>query len=232
VNLPGTQDEPQDNGDWVKSVLTLVLTVLLASSVDGQVRRRVPRPVEPSIWGSASVGLFNGNDVSDGETESTWDFGQASTAQLRLAVEKAVSRTISVGAVGTYADVPFTYRGPSGVCGACAAHMDVVSLGISFHVGGSEGFHQVLEGSAGALQYRNLTRDDDGTQLPPTDGNVDPYFTFGYGFGYGFGRKLQLSVVQDFGLALHERSGLSSEQSNTLRHRTIRLNVRYGVGRR
>ena len=216
----------------MKTVFTLVLVLAFASSVDAQVRRRVPRPVEPSLWGSASAGLFNGNDVSDGETGSTWDFGQASTPQLRLAVEKAVSRTISIGAAGTYADVPFTYRGPASVCSGCAAHMDVVSLGLSFHVGGSEGFHQVLEGSAGALQYRNLTRDDDGAKLPPADGNVDPYFTFGYGFGYGFGRTLQLSVVQDFGLALHERSGLSSEQSNTLRQRTIRFNVRYGVGRR
>jgi hypothetical protein len=38
--------------------------------------------------------------------------------------------------------------------------------------------------------------------------------------------------VQDFGLALHERTGLSSEQSNTLRQRTIRVNFRYGFGDR
>jgi len=39
-------------------------------------------------------------------------------------------------------------------------------------------------------------------------------------------------VVQDFGIVLHERKGLSSELSNTLRQRTIRLNFRYGTGRR
>ena len=81
------------------------------------------------------------------------------------------------------------------------------------------------------LQYRNLRRDAGGA-LAPTNGNVDPYFTFGYGFGYALSPSMQMSVVQDFGLALHEREGLSSEQSNTLRHRTIRVNFRYGFGTR
>ncbi len=217
----------------MKSILGLVLIVVFATSADGQVRRRAPRPVEPSIWGTLSVGLFNANDVSDGRTGSTWDFGQASTPQFRASLEKAVSGSISIGAAGSYAHVPFTYRGggESG-CSACAAHLDVVTLGASFHVSGGQGFHQVLEGSAGALQYRNLERDSNGEALAPTDGNIDPFFTFGYGFGYGFNRNMQVSVVQDFGLALHEREGLSSEQSNTLRQRTIRLNIRTGTGNR
>ena len=217
----------------MKVLIIFALATVFASTSDAQARRRVPRPVEPSIWGSLGVGLFNANDVSDGRTESTWDFGQASSPQFRASLEKAVSSSISIGAVGSYARVPFTYRGGgSSGCSACAAHLAVVTLGASFHVSGGQGFHQVLEGSAGALQYRDLERDSNGDALPPTDGNIDPYFTFGYGFGYGFGRQMQVSVVQDFGLALHEREGLSSEQSNTLRHRTIRLNVRYGVGNR
>lgn len=198
-----------------------------------QVRRRVPRAATPSVWVSASAGLFNGNDVSDGETGSTWDFGRASTPQFRLAVEKAV-RSASIGAAATWTRVPFTYLGQErpGSCSRCAAHLDAVSLGASFHVGGGIGLHQVLEGSAGVLQFRNLNRDSDGARLAPTDGNVDPYFTFGYGFGYSFGTGMQLSVVQDFGLALHERKGLTSQQSNTLRQRTIRVNFRYGLGNR
>jgi hypothetical protein len=206
---------------------------MVVSSADAQARRRVPRPVEPSIWGTLSVGLFNANDVSDGRTGSTWDFGQASSPQFRAALEKSVSSTISIGAVGSYARVPFIYRGGgSAGCQACEAHLNVLTLGASFHLSGSQGFHQVLEGSAGALKYQGLERDSNGEALPPGDGNVDPYFTFGYGFGYGFSRNMKISVVQDFGLALHEREGLSSEQSNTLRHRTIRLNFRYGTGNR
>lgn len=217
----------------MKIILSLALIAFFTSTADSQVRRRAPRPVEPSIWGTLSVGLFNANDVSDGRTRSTWDFGQASTPQFRASLEKAVSGSISIGAAGSYARVPFTYRGGGeNGCSNCAAHLDVLTLGASFHVSGGQGFHQVLEGSAGALQYRNLERDSNGDALAPAGGNVDPYFTFGYGFGYGFNRNMQVSVVQDFGLALHEREGLTSEQSNTLRNRTIRLNLRYGTGNR
>jgi hypothetical protein len=113
-----------------------------------------------------------------------------------------------------------------------ARRTSISSHWVSFHAGGGPGLHQVLEASIGAMQYRNLTRDSDGTPLEPVGGNIDPYFTFGYGFGYTLSPVTQVSVVQDFGLALHERTGLTSEQSNTLRLRTIRLNFRYGFGNR
>jgi hypothetical protein len=206
------------------------MLVIVAVPADAQVRRRVPRIPEPQAWVSGSIGLFNGNDVSDGETGSTWDFGRASNPQYRLSVEKAVGRTSSIGLTGTYLRAPFTYDGPS--CSRCAAHLDVATLGASFHLGGGVGLHQVLEASAGALQYLNLKRDSDGSKLEPTGGNIDPYFTFGYGFGYSINPSMQVSVVQDFGLAIHERTGLTSEDSNTLTQRTLRLNFRYGFGNR
>ena len=219
---------------FVKKLALLSLLVLAAAPAQSQVRRRVPRTPEPSAWISGSIGLFNGNDVSDGETESVWDFGRASVPQYRLAVEKAIRGTASIGATGTYLHAPFTYLGPGGAnsCTRCGAHLDMISLGASFHVGGGLGLHQVLEASAGAIQYRNLTRDEDKTPLEPLDGNIDPYFTFGYGFGYTLSPSMQVSVVQDFGLAIHERKGLTSEDSNTLTQRTLRLNFRYGFGNR
>jgi hypothetical protein len=218
----------------VKRIFAVSMLVLAAAPAQSQVRRRVPQLAEPSIWATGSIGLFNGNDVSDGSTSSVWDFGRASVPQYRLALEKAFSRTASIGATGTYMHAPFTYIGAGGAnsCSRCGAHLDVMSLGASFHVGGGLGLHQVLEASAGAIQYRKLTRDDDGTALEPVDGNVDPYFTFGYGFGYTLNPSTQISVVQDFGLAIHERKGLTSEDSNTLTQRTLRLNLRYGFGNR
>jgi hypothetical protein len=178
--------------------------------------------------------------VSDGATGSTWDFGRASTPQYRAAIEKSVGRNTAVGAAAAYAHVPFVYRAdepasgplPDAACARCDAHLDIMSIGLSFHHGGGPGFHQVFEASAGALQYLNLKQDSDGSALAPRDGNVDPYFTFGYGFGYAFGTNMQVSVVQDLGLAIHERKGLTSDQSNTLQQRTLRLNFRYGFGRR
>ena len=218
----------------MKKLIAMSMLVLSAVPAESQVRRRVPRVAEPSIWVSGGIGLFNGNDVSDGATNSAWDFGRASNPLYRLSAEKAIGRTSSIGLTGTYLRAPFTYLGPGGEnsCTRCAAHLNVASLGASFHVGGGVGLHQVIEASAGAIRYFNLKQDSDGTSLAPTDGNIDPYFTFGYGFGYSLNPAMQVSVVQDFGLAIHERTGLTSEDSNTLTQRTLRLNFRYGFGNR
>lgn len=214
--------------------LLLLLILAGATPADAQLRRRVPRSADPSTWISLSAGLFAANQVSDGKSASTWDFGQSYTPQFHASLERAFQNSASIGVTGTYVNAPFTYVGAGGTnsCTQCDAHMDLVSLGASFHVGGGPGLHQVIEASAGVAQYRNLRRDSDNAQLAPLDGNVDPYFTFGYGFGYTFNSRMQASVVQDIGLVLHERGGLSSQASNTLRQRTIRLNFRYGLGDR
>lgn len=182
------------------------------------------------MWVSLSTGVYGANEISDGVSGSTWDFGEGTNWQYRAAVEKALQPQFSLGAVLTYVDVPFVYFGPG--CARCDAHLDLTSLGVSFHAGGGQGLHQVLEASAGAAMYRNLRRDSDNAELQPTDGNVDPFFTFGYGFGYTFNPTMQVSIVQDYGLVLHERTGLSNDQSNTLTQRTTRLNFRLGFGTR
>jgi hypothetical protein len=214
----------------VNKYILLALILVSGSSADAQVRRRAPVVSEPSMWGSLSVGLYGANGISDGATNSTWDFGEGTSWQLRAALEKALQNQFSLGGVLTYVDVPFVYVGPS--CGRCDAHLDLTSLGVSFHAGGSQGLHQVLEVSAGAAIYSNLKRDSDGAKLAPTDGSVDPFFTFGYGFGYTFNPTMQVSIVQDYGLVLHERKGLANNESNTLTQRTTRLNFRMGFGNR
>ncbi|HUQ48506.1 MAG TPA: hypothetical protein VM053_09715 [Gemmatimonadaceae bacterium] len=218
----------------MKRILPVVFLLTVASTAGAQVRRRAPVPAAPQSWVTASVGLFNGNTVADGRTGSEWRLGEATDLQFRLAAEQELQgrSNISVGAVATYTHAPFTYLGGGGEnsCTRCAAHLNMTSLGASFHAGGGIGLHQVVEASAGAIRFSELKRDSDGSALLPTGGNIDPYFTFGYGFGYTINPTTQISVVQDFGFALHERTGLTSEQSNSLRLRTIRLNVRYGFG--
>jgi hypothetical protein len=227
-----------------KYIIATLVLLSAAAPADAQIRRRVPALAAPEIWTSLSAGIYGGNGISDGSTQSTWDFGAGTTWQYRAAVEKSLQRQISAGLVGTYVKVPFTYIGSAGAssCSRCSAHLDLVSLGISFHAGGGPGLHQVLEASAGALQYRNLRQDvqpnipDQGgasgnpNALAPLDGNVDPFFTFGYGFGYTFNQNMEVSVVQDYGLALHEKKGLETGQSNTLTQRSTRLNFRFGFG--
>lgn len=215
----------------MKKYILLAAIVFTASSASAQVRRRAPISNEPTVWVSFSAGLYGASEISDGATNSTWDFGNGTDWQYRAAVEKAIQNQFSLGGVLTYIDVPFTYRG-SGCPGGCDAHLDLTSLGASFHAGGGTGLHQVLEVSAGATMYSNLHRDDNGAKLTPTDGNVDPFFTFGYGFGYTFNPTMQLSIVQDYGLVLHERTGLTNDQSNTLAQHTTRLNFAMGFGSR
>jgi hypothetical protein len=214
----------------VKKYILLTAMLLAATSASAQIRRRAPIATEPSYWVSVGTGLYGANEVSDGETNSTWDFGEGTNWQYRIAVEKVLQNQFALGGVLTYVDVPFVYRGPG--CGACDAHLDLTTIGASFHAGGGNGLHQVLEVSAGAALYRNLHRDDNGAKLAPTDGNIDPFLTFGYGFGYTFNPTMALSIVQDYGLVLHERTGLSNDQSNTLTQRTTRLNFRMGFGNR
>jgi hypothetical protein len=215
----------------VRKYILLAGILFTATSASAQVRRRPPISNEPTFWVSLGAGLYGANEISDGATNSTWDFGNGTDWQYRIAVEKAIQNQFSLGGVLTYIDVPFTYRGSSCAAG-CDAHLDLTSLGASFHAGGGGGLHQVLEVSAGATMYRNLHRDDNGAKLAPTSGNVDPFFTFGYGFGYTFNPTMQLSIVQDYGLVLHERTGLTNDQSNTLTQRTTRLNFAMGFGSR
>ena len=214
----------------MKKYVLLAATFLSAASAGAQIRRRAPIATEPAYWVSLGAGVYGANQVSDGVTNSTWDFGNGTNWQYRIAAEKALQQQFSLGGVLTYVNVPFVYSGPG--CGSCDAHLDLTTLGASFHAGGGQGLHQVLEVSAGAAMYRNLHRDDNGAKLAPTGGNIDPFFTFGYGFGYTFNPTMALSVVQDYGLALHERTGLSNDQSNTLTQRTTRLNFRMGFGNR
>lgn len=220
----------------MKKYILLSAMLLTATSANAQIRRRAPVAAEPSYWVSLGAGVYGANELSDGATNSTWDFGEGTNWQYRVAVEKVLQSQFSLGGVLTYVNVPFVYISPRGntgsTCGRCDAHLDLTSIGVSFHAGGGQGLHQVLEVSAGAALYRNLRRDSDNQQLDPTDGNVDPFFTFGYGFGYTFNPTMALSIVQDYGLVLHERTGLTNDQSNTLTQRTTRLNFRMGFGNR
>ncbi len=216
-----------------------IMVVACAESLSAQ--RRIPgvRGGEPAAWISGGIGFFTGNGVNDGRTQSTWDFGSSTNFQYRASLEKTIANQSSFGLMGTYVRVPFVYTStavvpPSGgaTCGSCEAHLDMMTLSATFHAGGGVGFHQVIEASAGVAQYSSLTRDSDGAELAPSGGNLDPIFSFGYGFGYGLSQNTQIDLVQDYGIALHEKSGLANGVSNTNTVRTLRFTARFGFGSR
>lgn len=223
-------------------LISAVLTIVVATAAQAQYSS-FPRASEPTVWVSGGIGAFNGQGVNDGGTKSTWDFGQKTSWQYRGSIEKAIQNQSSIGLVGTFVHVPITYASTSfspgcpacatspGVsCASCAAHLDMIGLMGQFHAGGGTGFHQVLEIGIGATAYRNLKRDSDGAALAPTGGNIDGSFSLGYGFGYGFSSNSEVTLTQDYGLILHENTGLASGTSNTNTVRSIRMALRYGFG--
>lgn len=214
--------------------LGLVALVGLAGSADAQIRRQQPSG-PPANWVSVGIGAFSANSVSDGDSQTTWDFGNATSPQYRASLEKAFSNGISVGLAGTYVRAPIRHVTFAGL--AQDADVNVYSLGVNFEAGGSMGFHQVYGGSIGMTRYDNFESrgggfTPDGTELAPTKAVNALSGTFSYGFGYAFSPRTSVVGVYDIGLVYHSRDGLSSDQRNTLVPRTFRIGLRQGFGTR
>jgi hypothetical protein len=220
------------------ALLTLMLGV-------GTLRAQMPRrPTvysnSPGYWISAGIAGFEPTVVSDGATGSKWDFGHSTDFQYRGSIEKGGSNGSSFGLSGSWAHVPFVYSstvftptgsGGGAQCTSCNAHLDMMTLVLTFHSGSGPGFHQVLELNGGVVAYRNLKSDVDGARLAPSGGNIDPLFALGYGFGLGLGDRTNIDLISDyFAFAIHERKGLSNGTSNTNRMPGLRLSLRIGFG--
>lgn len=223
-------------------VIAFVLVALVgfASSANAQIRRQQAVQGPPANWLSVGVGAFSANSVSDGDSQTTWDFGNATSLQYRASLEKAFSNGISIGLAGTYVKAPIRLTefgipdSPGPVTGSCTspcdAEVDVYSLGINFEAGGGQGFHQVYGASAGMTRYANFRRRSDGAELPPASAVNELSGTFSYGFGYRFSPRTVIVGVYDIGLVYHSRDGLQSDQRNTLVPRTLRVSLRQGFG--
>lgn len=217
----------------------LPLLLALSATPAGAQIIRMPAGRDPAVWVSGAAGLFQAQGVEDGRTGTAWAFGDG--FQLRGALEWGMRNESSFGVTGSWARLPLRYidRGTLGAPGipascstGCDAHATVWSLAGSFHAGGGQGFHQVIEITAGVIGYSAFEADDGGAELPPLGGDRDVALSLGYGFGFPLGPRLHVTLVQDFGISLHQDEGLSGGQSRTQQQRTTRLGVRYGLGTR
>lgn len=221
-------------------VLGMIALAAFGSEVNAQIRRQQAVQGPPAYWASVGVGAFSANSVSDGESQTTWDFGNATSLQYRASLEKAFSNGIAVGLAGTYVKAPLTLTefgipsNPEPVTGSCTAscdaEADVYSLHVNFEAGGGTGFHQVYGASAGMTRYSNFRRTDSDAAIPPGDAVNALSGTFSYGFGYRFSPRTAIVGVYDLGLVYHSRDGLNSGQRNTLVPRTLRVSLRQGFG--
>lgn len=213
----------------------MVIVLVTPTSVAAQFSRV---EAEPTSWLAVGIGAYNAGEVADGKTGTTWDFGNRTSAQYRVSLEKAMRGSVSLGLAGTYVRAPINYRTEPGadpealaLCGvSCLAEVDVYSLYGLFHSGGRQGFHQVIEAGAGVTSYQNFRTEGDGARLPPTAAERDFAFIFAYGFGYGLSARTSVNLVQEYGFNIHESRGAPSTASNTLRFANTRLSLRIGMG--
>jgi hypothetical protein len=175
-------------------------------------------------------------DIADGSSSAVWDFGSA--LQYRVALEKRISEALSVGALYGYSEVPLRWRsgGPtpvarcSGSTTSCDASVDHTTIALLVSSGGTMGFHQVINIGVGAVLYNNFREDATGATLPPSGTDKDFFFALGYGIGVGFSRRFSASIIQDYGIVIHQRSGLQGNVDAYQNLLSFRLNLRVGLG--
>jgi hypothetical protein len=173
--------------------------------------------------------------IIDGQTSSTWDFEQGT--QFRGGIDFTIGDGASLGlivAVGS-TDASYTRSLPdfdAETCvQTCDVSLDVRSLSLQIHVGDRPGFHGILDASVGILSLGNF-REESGAKIGPESPDLDILFTLGFGGGYSVSRRLQLTLVQDVGFNIHDKSGTTANSSGGLRPMLLtRFGLRVGVGR-
>jgi hypothetical protein len=212
----------------VRRSLFALLPLVIAADAGAQIIHPGMRFGEPSAWVSFGAALTNTFDVHDGTTNSLWRFGDAT--QFAVSVEKPISGSgVTLGLRGTHARVPLLYTSNTFASDADANVSQVMAV---LHVASGQGFHSVLELSAGATIFSNFRSRTTDTRLEPTSPDTDLAFAFGYGFGYNFSRTFAVDVLQDQSTSLHQKSGLSASEGSSNRFTSTRIVARFGLGGR
>jgi hypothetical protein len=206
--------------------LLLVLPLLLASTHAGaQIIRARYGLQAPSVWVSGGAALQQAFSVTDGTTGTQWRFGSATTYGGSL--EKALASGMTIGVRGSTALVPLNYAGAAVTFDADAR---VSQLFGTLRLASGQGFHTVLELSAGATNYSDFRARNSAMKLEPLGGDTDFSFAFGYGFGYSFSPRMSIDVVQDVATSVHQKDGLSAGDDSTVRIQGTRIMGRIGLG--
>lgn len=209
--------------------MVALASLALAASASAQLVPRPPRPAEPTAYASVGIGYGQYGTVNDGTTGSTWNFTDA--PQWRVTLERALGGGTSFGVAGTFARVPLVYSDGGLACGGgCDADAQVMQFFASLHNGSSRiGTHQVLELNAGTTIYSAFRERASGARIGPSS-DADIALAFGYGFGYTLSPSMQVELVQDLGMSIHQRTGLSAGTSAVSRFSNTRITLRLGLG--
>jgi hypothetical protein len=211
-------------------LIRLVAPVLGVTVVTGNVFAQIlelPGKRRDIVWATAWAGYYDPGSIADGRTSSDWLFSDG--LGWRATVEYGLGGGSTVGVVGTFARLPLEVRSRAGESSR-DADGDILSLQALFHAGGGIGLHQVIEVSAGVIEFRNFRSRDQGETLGPPDGDRDLTFALGYGFGFGLSTRATIALVQDFGYTFHQRDGLPASSSRTTMNRSTRVGLRLRFG--
>jgi hypothetical protein len=148
-------------------------------------------------------------------------------------VERATAGDMLVGLALSSASAPLRYTGTtaSSACiGGCEATASVTQLLLTARVGryAFSGFQSSIEVGAGATVYSRFHRSTDDAQLPPANRDVDPTFTLGTNFGFAIKPQFHLFVVPEWGIIIHQRTGVPASTSTNNRYSAFRFGARYG----
>ena len=200
--------------------------VLAAAPLQSQILRIPRRSGEPGSFLTVAAGLRQQQAVTDGTTASTWDFGQG--FEYRASLENHIRNGTSIGIAFGQSNLPLLFRAGLSETDARAK---LQTLMIVLHGGAPRGFHQVFDIGAGITRFSNFRRSSDKTAIagaPAKDD--DPTLALGYGFGYGFSSRSAVTIVQEYGLVLHQSKGLSGNSARSSQAYTTRVGLRMGFG--
>lgn len=210
----------------VRVVAVALGVTILAADAAAQILQ-LPGKRRDVFWVTAGAGYYDPGSFADGRTNTDWIFSDG--LAWRGSLEYGIGRESSIGIVGTFARMPLEVRSRT-ASQSFDADGDILSLQALFHAGGGAGLHQVIEVSAGMIEFRNFRARDSGDELGPPDGDRDFTFALGYGFGFGISTRTHIALVQDFGYTFHQRDGLPASSSRTTMNRSTRLALRVGFG--
>jgi hypothetical protein len=209
-----------------------VIVGAIGPTSSAQIIRQPTRAPAPKAWASLSVGLMDVSWVHDGSTESDWRFGN--TVAYRISLEMPIQNQSTIGISGSFARAPLTYVplgvvAPAGCPNSCDADATVTQLVATFHAGRNAiGFQQLIDISLGATGYSSFRARSTGVKLPPTQLDADLLAGIGYGFGYAFSPDMQITLVQEGFLSVHQRTGLAGDENTLGRQFVLRFGTRFG----
>lgn len=225
---------------WSSVPLLALLVAGSASVASAQIRGSRPRAVEPSYgwWFSGGANAVVLNDISDGKSNTKWQFGSDPLWQFRGTLEKALDQTSTLGVAAGYGVVdvnlsslnPTATAGVTGPCAtSCVAQTEMWSLMGQFRSGGgNRGFQTLFTLAGGVNAYRNFKLKSTGDSIPGlTEMRTDIGGTLGGGVAYQLGTGTVIELIQDFGIAWHSKEGLAEGQGRTYRSRTTRAGLRF-----